>query len=90
MKVHRNRSVRRPLVSADGQISERLGKPVHVITHHESGLPRLRYFDAAHRRRHVGDRNQCRDDRPDVDLNNLGPAARAWYGATTQRPLEKQ
>ncbi len=72
-----------PVAMAD-LISDRLAKAVHVITHHESGLPHLRYLDLAHRRRHVGDRNQQRCDRPDIDLTNLGPAARAWYGATNR------
>ncbi len=62
-------------------ISDRLNKPVHVTTDHESGLPHLRYLDPAHRRPDVGNPTQQLNDEPEINLRRLGPVARAWYGA---------
>ncbi len=65
-------------------VSERLGKAVHVTRHPESGLPHLRYVDPTHRRRPVGQR---RPQQPEIDLDSLGPVARAWYGAATNSEI---
>ena len=69
-----------PAAMAD-LITHRLARTVHVITQPETGLPHLRYWIKHDRRSHVG--QPTRAPEPDLDLDSLGPAARAWYGATT-------
>ncbi|MEL7210845.1 MAG: hypothetical protein AAGK32_21855, partial [Actinomycetota bacterium] len=62
-----------------------LDKPVDVVTDPETGLPHLRYRNPEHRRRPT---TRGRRKQPDIDLDQLGPAAKAWYGATTNQHAE--
>ena len=66
--------------------TDRLGKTVQVITHAETGLPHLRYLDPQHRRQPISE-PRIRPQ-PEIDLDALGPVARAWYGATNHQPME--
>ncbi len=54
--------------------------PVEVTIHHETGLPHIRYLDRPETitaQSGSADGSQRR-----IDINELGPVARAWYGHT--------
>ncbi|MEM9615801.1 MAG: hypothetical protein AAF962_21095 [Actinomycetota bacterium] len=71
-----------PQAMAD-RIAKHLKKPINVITHPETGLPHLRYQRLDDRR----PRRRKRAPNPrTVPLDQLGPVARAWYGATPKEP----
>ncbi|MEM8926204.1 MAG: hypothetical protein AAGD35_22090 [Actinomycetota bacterium] len=65
------------------RISKFLDKPVDVTTHPETGLPHLRYANPEDRR---PPRTKPPTNDPTINLDQLGPAARAWYGATRKEP----
>ena len=63
-------------------IADALGRPIEVVAHPVSGLPHLQYADPNDRRVTRKERQiVADDDREHVDLDTLGPAARAWAGA---------
>lgn len=61
-------------------LADALGVPVEVTTHSESGLPHLRFSDPADCQRWASPRNRRPVDTSDVDVDALGPVARAWFG----------
>ena len=67
-------------------ITERLGKTIQVITHAETGLPHLQYLDPEYRRQPTSERRKR--PQPEIDLDALGPVAKAWYGATNHQTME--
>ncbi len=69
-------------------IADDLGRPIEVVAHPVSGLPHLRYADPNDRRVTRREREIVADENRDhVDLDTLGPAARAWAG---QRPSTRK
>ena len=70
--------------------ADRLGKPIEVTTHPTTGLPHLQYANPADRRRHVGQPQHREDGLATTDLDSLGPAGRAWAGASNHRTTVKE
>ena len=62
---------------------DRLGKEVEVVVNTESGLPHLRFRDPADRRPPPTRRRQEPPD--EIDIEELGPVARAWFGAEARK-----
>ncbi len=66
--------------------TDRTGHAVEVIASSETGLPHLQYADPIYRRRPTVTGGE---QEPHVDIDALGPAARAWYGARSSTTHSK-
>ena len=65
-------------------VSGHLDKPIEITTHPTSGLPHLRYLNPADRRR--PEPEPPNRNGPDIDPDQLGPAALAWSRTQPKEP----